>query len=152
MTQSTSSPASLPCTNLLHIHTHTFDVLTWCNMQNNMAVGFLHDGRVFMFRLEVQNHTAVATLVSVGHILQNNPEVLLCSCSFHPWWQGVIAMGMRTNGSMAWACPSCTVLITMGREKPGVLQDISIVQGCTSLAAHHFDSCTFRTGIMQVGS
>lgn len=61
----------------------------------------------------------------------------------------MVAMGM-TNDSMAWARPSHTVLITVGREKPAALQDIIGVQGGTSLATHQFGSCTLGTGVVQV--
>lgn len=93
-----------------------------------------------MFHLDVLDHTAVATLVSVGHILQKHPDVVLCISKLHPMRQAMVAMGMTTRDKMAWALLSCTVTVTVGSEKPPVPQDISGVQGDTSLATHHFDS------------
>lgn len=55
--------------NLQYIHIHLFDVLTWCYLEYNVTVGLLHQGSVFILHMEVQDHTAVATLVSGHHVL-----------------------------------------------------------------------------------
>lgn len=92
-----------------------------------MAVGFLHEGAVFIVQLVVEDHAAVATLVSNGHIVQNHPKVVICKSKVQLCCLlAVVSMGMTID-------PSCTVLVTVGSEKPAVSQDISWVQGGTSL-------------------
>lgn len=71
----------LPYTNWLH---HTFDVLTRCNLENDVAVWSLHK-EVFMIHLDVKDRTAVAALVGMGHILQNHPETPLGRSKVQPW-------------------------------------------------------------------
>lgn len=88
----------------------------------------------------------------MSHVLQNHPEIQLCRSKLQPWRQAVVAMGMTiAEGNVARSHPSRAVLVTVGCEKPAVLQDISGVQGSTSLATHQFDSCTLWTGVVQVG-
>lgn len=94
-----------------------------------MAVGFLHEGTVFIFQLVVEDHAAVATLVSNGHVVQNHPKVVICKSKVQLCCLlAVVSMGMSD--------PSCTVLVTVGREKPAASQDIGWVQGGTSLVTH----------------
>ena len=134
-----------------YIHTHTFDVLTWCYLEGDVAVGSLHDGAVFVALLYVQQHTAVTTLVGLGQILQNHPEVVLWWSKFKPCRQAVVAMVMTAHDNMARARPSRTLLLSVGGVEPGMLQDIAVVQGDSFLGAHHLDRSTLGTDVVQVG-
>lgn len=98
-------------------HTHAFTVLTWYDLENTVAVDSLHDVVVVTFRMLDSEHTAVAALVSMGHVVQNNPEVLPCVSKSHPFWQGVVP---TCNFKIAWASVTQTVLVAVGREEPVV--------------------------------
>lgn len=93
-------------------------------------------------------HTAVATLVSMGHILQNNPEVLLRVSKSHPFWQGVV---MASKFKIARANVTRTVLVAVGREEPVVPQAIVWVYGSTTLVTNHLDGGTLGADVALVG-
>lgn len=57
---------------------------------------------------------------------------------------------VMADGSMAWALPSRTVAIALGREEPVAPQVISRVSWTAPQGAHQFDSRTLGTGVVHV--
>lgn len=91
-----------------------------------MAVESLHNGVAFLLHVEVGDCAAVAPLVGLGHVLQRQPEVRLRGSEMHPCrnvWVWVVVVVAR-DADVARAHVTRTVLVTVGREKPDVLQDV----------------------------
>lgn len=108
-----------------------------------------HDVVVLVLRVANPDRTAVATLVSGGHVLQNHPEDLLGVPKSQPPRQGVV---VADEGEVPWTHVTRAVLVGVGIKEPDLPQGVSHVHG-TTLVTDHLDGGALGTDVaLMTGS
>lgn len=92
------------------------------------------------------DRAAVATLVGMGHVLQNHPEDLLGVTESHPPRQGVV---VAAEGQIPRAHVARAVLVAVGVVEPDLPQGVGLVHG-TALVTDHLDAGALGTDVALV--
>lgn len=101
---------------------------------------------VLVLRVANPDRAAVATLVGVGHVLQNHPEDLLGVPKPHPPRQGVV---VAAEGQIPRAHVARAVLVAVGVVEPDLPHGVGLVHG-TALVTDHLDAGALGTDVALV--